>query len=82
MSINETMKFKLEAEKENEIRKTIMQVYDSLNEKGYNPIDQLVGYVMSSDPTYITNHKNARSLITKIDTYEILKELIREYVKD
>ena len=57
-------------------------VYESLMEKGYNPINQIVGYLLSEDPTYITNHRNARSLIRKIDRDELMQELVRHYLTD
>ena len=60
----------------------ITSVYRSLQEKGYNPINQLVGYLLSGDPTYITGHNNARSLIRKLERDELLEELVREYLKD
>lgn len=75
-----TMTFSIKDEKENEMKNIIMTVYDALKEKGYNPINQIVGYILSEDPTYITNHKNARSLIRKIDRDELLQALVREYL--
>ena len=60
----------------------LRDVYDALTEKGYNPINQLVGYIMSGDPTYITSHKSARSLIMKVERDEIVEELMRAYVED
>ena len=65
----------------NEVRKTIDEVYAALKEKGYNPTSQLVGYIMSGDPTYITNHNGARSLITKVDRDEIVEELFNFYIE-
>ena len=64
-----------------ETREILMQVYQALKEKGYNPINQIVGYILSEDPTYITNYKNARGLIRKIDRDELLNTLVREYLK-
>ena len=75
-----TMTFSIKDEKENEMKKVILTVYDALKEKGYNPINQIVGYILSEDPTYITNHNNARSLIRKIDRDELLQELVKEYL--
>ncbi len=75
-----TVVFKINQEKENELRRAITTVYDALKEKGYNPINQMVGYILSEDPTYITNHKNARSLICKIDRDELLQELLKNYL--
>ena len=63
------------------MRKTLITIYDALVEKGYDPIDQIVGYILSEDPTYITNHKNARSLIRKLDRYELLAALVNIYLK-
>ena len=65
-----------------EVSDVLRDVYDALTEKGYNPINQLVGYIMSGDPTYITSHNSARSLIMKVERYEIVEELMRAYVED
>ena len=65
-----------------EIREILSSVYDSLKVKGYNPINQLVGYIVSEDPTYITNFNNARSLICKLDRDDLLQELVRHYLFD
>ncbi len=82
MSENDkTIKFSLVHEKEKETREILIQVYQALKEKGYNPINQIVGYILSEDPTYITNYKNARGLIRKIDRDELLNTLVREYLK-
>ena len=62
------------------IHDIVQQVYDALKEKGYNPVNQLVGYILSEDPTYITNHNNARTLIRKIDRDELLQVLVRKYL--
>lgn len=80
-NFDETMKYKVESEK-TEAAKIIEAVYSALKEKGYNPINQLVGYFLSGDPTYITNHKEARSLIRRIERDELLEELVRNYLKD
>ena len=72
--------FSINNEKQEEIRKTLQTVYNSLKEKGYNPIDQIVGYILSEDPTYITNYNNARVLIRKIDRDELLKALVQNYL--
>ncbi|MDL2274109.1 IreB family regulatory phosphoprotein [Oscillospiraceae bacterium OttesenSCG-928-G22] len=77
-----TRKFDLNEEREIEMRAILTSVYDSLNEKGYNPINQIVGYLLSEDPTYITNYKNARSLIRKIDRDELMQELVKKYLSD
>ncbi len=63
-----------------EVSQVLEQVYFALTEKGYNPINQIVGYIMSGDPTYITSHKSARSLIMKVERDEILEELMKNYV--
>ena len=65
-----------------EMKEILSSVYNSLKEKGYNPINQLVGYILSEDPTYITNYNNARSLICKVDRDELLQELVRHYLFD
>ena len=67
---------------EREIRETMLQVYDALKEKGYNPINQIVGYILSEDPTYITAKGNARNMISRIDRDELLKILLEEYLSD
>ena len=78
---DKTITFSLVHEKEKETREILMQVYQALKEKGYNAINQIVGYILSEDPTYITNYKNARGLIRKIDRDELLNTLVREYLK-
>ncbi|MBZ4645537.1 MAG: hypothetical protein PWR27_1978 [Petroclostridium sp.] len=80
--MNETVKFKVENEKENEVRQILQNVYEALNEKGYNPINQIVGYILSGDPTYITSHNNARSMIRRLERDELLEELVRCYLKE
>ena len=80
MPNNETMMFKVEKEKVNEARELLMTVYQALKEKGYNPINQIVGYILSGDPTYITNHQNARSIIRRLERDELLEELVRAYL--
>ncbi len=76
------MKFDFNKDKCNQAREILLTVYEALQEKGYNPISQIVGYIMSGDPTYITNHNNARSLIRKIERDELLEELVRHYLLD
>lgn len=78
---NNTLVFSLNNNKDEDMRKTLITIYDALVEKGYDPIDQIVGYILSEDPTYITNHKNARSLIRKLDRYELLSALVNNYLK-
>ena len=75
-----TQMFSINNEKQEEIRKSLQTVYNSLKEKGYNPINQIVGYILSEDPTYITNYNNARVLIRKIDRDELLKALVQNYL--
>lgn len=77
---NNTTKFDYNTESLNEAREVISQVYKSLKEKGYNPNNQLIGYILSGDPTYITNYNNARSLIRKIERDELLEEIINVYL--
>lgn len=75
-----TRTFPLQSEKEQEMHLVLRTVYEALMEKGYNPINQIVGYILSEDPTYITNHKNARSLIRRIDRDELLNALVKNYL--
>ena len=77
---NYTRKFKIAIDKDVEIHQILTTVYQALEEKGYNPINQIVGYILSEDPTYITNHNNARTLIRKIDRDELLQVLVRRYL--
>ncbi|MBP3413451.1 MAG: IreB family regulatory phosphoprotein [Oscillospiraceae bacterium] len=77
-----TIKFSTVEDNTEEMKQVLTQVYRSLTEKGYNPINQIVGYILSEDPTYITNHNNARSLICKLDRDELLQELVRHYLFD
>ena len=81
MADQRTLTFTIPSEREAEIRSTLQEVYNALKEMGYNPINQIVGYILSEDPTYITNHRNARSLIRKIDRDELLNLLVRNYLK-
>ena len=78
--LDKTMTFSLGEDKEQEMKQSLTTVYDSLREKGYNPINQIVGYLLSEDPTYITTHNNARSLIRKLDRDELLRALVRSYL--
>ena len=75
-----TRKFKIPTDKDLEIHQILSTVYQALEEKGYNPINQIVGYILSEDPTYITNHNTARTLIRKIDRDELLQILLRRYL--
>ena len=79
---NHTLTFSLKDDKEFQIHTTLVTVYNALKEKGYNPINQIVGYILSEDPTYITTHNNARSLIHKIDRDELLQDLVHSYLFD
>jgi uncharacterized protein (UPF0297 family) len=78
--LDKTMTFSLGGNREEIIRDTLTTVYDALKEKGYNPINQIVGYILSEDPTYITTHNNARSLIRRIDRDELLQVLLKSYL--
>ncbi|MDD6175889.1 MAG: IreB family regulatory phosphoprotein [Acutalibacteraceae bacterium] len=78
--LDKTMTFSLGNERQAEIRRILTAVYDALREKGYNPINQIVGYILSEDPTYITTHNNARSLIRRIDRDELLQVLVKSYL--
>ena len=75
-----TLTFTLGSENDREARILLSAVYEALSEKGYDPVDQIVGYILSEDPTYITNHKNARSLICRIDRDELMRDLVRSYL--
>lgn len=75
-----TMTFSIGDQTEQEIRNILLQVYDALKEKGYNPINQMVGYILSEDPTYITTHNNARNLIRRIDRDTLLQSLVKYYL--
>lgn len=80
---HETMMFKkVDKENNNQAREILLAVYGALKEKGYNPISQIVGYILSGDPTYITNHKNARSIIRKLERDELLEELVKKYLSE
>lgn len=79
--LDKTMTFSLGEDKEQEMKQILTTVYDALREKGYNPINQIVGYILSEDPTYITNHNSARSLICKIDRDELLQVLVKSYLE-
>ena len=78
---DKTMVFSLTDNRDDSIRAILTTVYKALAEKGYNPINQIVGYILSEDPTYITTHKNARSLIRKIDRDDLLEVLLKSYLK-
>ena len=80
MGRNNTQFFQVVKEQEYDVASILKDVYEALKEKGYNPINQIVGYIMSGDPTYITSHKNARSLIMKVERDEILEVLFENYI--
>jgi uncharacterized protein (UPF0297 family) len=77
---DKTQTFKIGQDGETALRSTLKEVYAALSEKGYNPINQIVGYILSEDPTYITNYKNARALIARIDRDELLNALVANYL--
>ena len=79
--LGNTQYFRVEVEPETGVKKVLSVVYDALLEKGYNPVNQIVGYIMSGDPTYITSHKGARSLIMKVERDELVEEMLTEYIK-
>lgn len=80
METDKTMNFKLEKEKNLRTRETLKEVYDALVEKGYNPVNQIVGYILSGDPTYITSYKNARNIIRQIERDELLERMVENYI--
>lgn len=82
MEFNETMKIVLELDQSKEVRDIITRVYEALKIKGYDPISQIVGYILSDDPTYITSYNGARSLIAKLERDELLEEFVKTYVKN
>jgi len=79
---DKTITFSINQLKELEMKDTLKQVYDALVEKGYNPINQIVGYILSEDPTYITSYNNARGLIRKLDRDELMKILVHSYLNN
>lgn len=79
---DKTMTFSVHSERETEMKEILITVYEALREKGYNPINQLVGYILSEDPTYITTFNNARSLIRHVDRDELLQVLVKCYLAD
>ncbi len=80
MDFDKTMFFKVEKNKDIDSRKVLKEVYESLVEKGYNPINQIVGYILSGDPTYITSHNDARNKIRSIERDELLEKLVKNYI--
>ena len=77
-----TIKFTVPSDEKANMRRTLRSVFDALNEKGYNPINQIVGYLLTEDPTYITNYNNARSMICKLDRDELMQALVKCYLFD
>ena len=77
---DKTIKFKIQGDKDSQLKAMLSSVYDALEEKGYNPVSQIVGYILSEDPAYITTYNNARNTIMKIDRYELLQALIKDYL--
>ncbi len=82
MGLNETMMFNVDKDNKNEANEILVTVYQALKEKGYNPINQMVGYILSGDPTYITNYKNARSIIRRLERDELLEEVLKYYLEN
>ena len=78
--MDETMKFDVEKEQNERVKETLKEVYEALEEKGYNPINQIVGYILSGDPTYITSHNNARNLIRQVERDELLEKMVKNYI--
>ena len=81
MAVDKTMSFKVDKDKSIRAKEILKEVYQALVEKGYNPINQIVGYILSGDPTYITNYNGARALISKLERDEILEEVLKTYLK-
>ena len=82
MGRNNTQFFHVVKEQEYDVASILKDVYEALTEKGYNPVNQIVGYIMSGDPTYITSHKGARSMFMKVERDELVEELLNEYIKN
>ena len=80
MDFDKTMNFKVENENNIKYKEVLKEVYDALNEKGYNPVNQIVGYILSGDPTYITSHKDARNIIRKVERDELLEKMVKFYI--
>lgn len=80
MEIDKTMNFRVEKDNTNKAKAILKEVYEALVEKGYNPINQIVGYILSGDPTYITSHNDARNLIRKIERDELLEKMVKNYI--
>jgi uncharacterized protein (UPF0297 family) len=82
MEMNKTTQFDFGLNNVNEVKEIIKSVLSALNEKGYNPVSQLIGYILSGDPTYITSHNNARSIIMQVERDELLEEILKYYLED
>ena len=80
--MNSTQYFKVKSDPEIRVKEVLEVVYNAMDEKGYNPVNQIVGYIMSGDPTYITSYKGARSMIMKVERDELVEELLKEYIKN
>ena len=80
MNFDETINFKIEKENNERVQEILKEVYEALEEKGYNPINQIVGYILSGDPTYITSYKDARSKIRTIERDELLEKMVQKYI--
>ena len=80
MTDKDTVKFTVPSDDKENMRRILRNVYEALTEKGYNPVNQIVGYLLTEDPTYITNYNNARSMLCKIDRDELMQVLVREYL--
>ncbi len=80
--MNSTQYFQMSSDPRTRVKMVLDVVYNAMEEKGYNPVNQIVGYIMSGDPTYITSYKNARSLIMKVERDELVEELLAEYIKN
>ena len=79
--INQTQFFKVNVEPELRVKEVLDTVYNAMREKGYNPVNQIVGYIMSGDPTYITSYRNARGLIGRVERDELVEEMLKEYIE-
>ena len=80
--LENTQYFKIQSDQELKVGEVLRKVYQAMTEKGYDPVNQIVGYIMSGDPTYITSHKSARSLIMKVERDELVEEMLKEYIKN
>lgn len=81
MATDKTLSFSVERERNEKSKEILKEVYDDLKEKGYNPINQIVGYILSGDPTYITSHNGARNLIRQVERDELLEKMVKEYIE-